>query len=349
RHDQATTSRWPPGTDATNYYVLDTVPGLMPGRYNVNLAVYPDGEQERLSVLDSAGTPGGGSVAIGGIDVLPPTARTDVASLGLTKRLDVNAAPGVSLLGDDIQQTAVAQGDPLHVTLFWRATGQPPDGLKTTLALQQDGQANPAWQSSAAPSFPTGQWRAEDVFRDWYDPVLPPQLAPGTYRVLAGLGGQLTPIGQVQVLERKRTFAAPSPQHPLTANLGGSIELLGYDQDRPAYAPGSTAKITLYWRGAAPMADSYTAFVHVLDTSRHVVTQVDAIPDHGQAPTNAWLPDEVVQDVYELPLKADLAPGTYQLEAGFYRGDTGVRLKATSPDVRTIDDGLLIGPLLITK
>ncbi|HVA26095.1 MAG TPA: glycosyltransferase family 39 protein [Chloroflexota bacterium] len=346
RHDQATTSRWPAGTEATNYYVLHTLPGLMPGHYTVNLGVYREGEQERLSVLDSAGAPRGGNVAIAGIDVLPPTMPANVA---LAKPLDVSAAPGISLVGGDIAQPIVAQGDPLHVTLFWRATGQPGDGLKTTLALEQDGQVSPAWQFSASPGFPTGQWRAGDVFRDWQDPVVPPQLTPGTYRVLAGMGGHLAPIGQVQVQGRKRTFAAPSPEHPLTASLGGSIELLGYDQDKPAYAPGSTAKITLYWRGTAAMAASYTAFVHVLDSGRHVVAQVDAIPAHGQAPTNSWLPGEVTRDVYELALKPALDAGAYQLEAGFYRGDTGVRLKATSPDVSVVDDGLLLGPLTVTK
>jgi hypothetical protein len=349
RHDQTTTRRWPAGTEATNYYVLDTLPGLMPGHYTINVAVYPDGEQERLSVLDTAGAPGGGNAAIGSIDVLRSITSGAAASPLPSTPLDVGVAPGISLLGDEMPQTMVSQGDSLHVTLFWRATAQPADGLKTTLAVQQDGQANPAWQFSAPPSFPTGQWRAGDVFRDWYDPVLPRTLPPGSYRVLAGMGGALTPIGRVQVQERKRTFAAPSSEHPIAADLGGSIELLGYDQDKPVYAPGSTAKITLYWRGAAPMADSYTAFLHVLDAGRHVVAQVDAIPDHGQAPTNAWLPDEVVQDVYELPLRPDLAPSTYQLEAGFYRGDTGARLKATSPDVRVIDDGLLIGPLTVRK
>jgi hypothetical protein len=151
------------------------------------------------------------------------------------------------------------------------------------------------------------------------------------------------------VQERKRTFAAPSPEHPLRANLGGSIEFLGYDQDKPAYTPGSSARITLYWRAVAPMSDSYTAFVHLLDAGRHVVSQMDAIPRQGQAPTNSWLPNEVVQDVYQLPLKPDLAPGSYQIEVGFYRGDTGVRLKATSSDASAIDDGLVIGPLIVTK
>jgi len=76
---------------------------------------------------------------------------------------------------------------------------------------------------------------------------------------------------------------------------------------------------------------------------------VDSVPEHGQLPTTAWLPGEIVQDSYELPLKRDLAPGTYQLEVGFYRADTGVRLKASSGNVPAIDDGLLIGQLTVEK
>ena len=184
---------------------------------------------------------------------------------------------------------------------------------------------------------------------DWYDPVLPPDLAPGVYQLSVGMSGDMAPLAQVQVLERKRVFANPSPQHGVTADLGDSIELLGYDQDKPAYAPGATARITVYWRDAAPMAGSYTAFAHILDSGRHVVSQVDAIPQGGQSPTNAWLPNEVVQDEFLLPLKPDLAPGSYQIELGFYRADTGVRLKATSSDVRAVDDGLLVGLLTVTK
>jgi 4-amino-4-deoxy-L-arabinose transferase-like glycosyltransferase len=349
RDGPATTLRWPAGEPATNYYVLQTLPGLMPGRYTLNVAVYPDGEQERLSVLDSAGAPGGGSVGIGSVDVLPPIEPADPASLGMDHSLNQPVAAGISLAGFDLPKAPIAQGDPLHLTLSWHATAAPKDGLQATLALQQPGQSQPAWEAAARPRFPTGQWRPGDVFRDWYDPALPPQLAPGTYQLLAGMDGNLVALGQVQVLERKRSFDLPSPSHPLRAELGGSIELLGYDQDKPAYAPGSTARITLFWRDAAPMADSYTAFVHILDSGRHVVAQVDSLPAHGQSPTNAWLPNEVVEDQYELPLKAELAPGAYRIETGFYRGDTGMRLEATSADVQAIDDGLLIGTLTIAR
>ncbi|HEX6511838.1 MAG TPA: hypothetical protein VF157_06045, partial [Chloroflexota bacterium] len=215
-------------------------------------------------------------------------------------------------------------------------------------ALRRPGESELAWQTDVQPRYPTDRWAAGDAFRDWYAPVLPAQLPAGDYELLVGLGGPMASIGQVQVQELQRTFAAPAPEHPLKANLGGTIELLGYDQDRPSYKPGSTARIILYWQGAAPMTDSYTAFVHVLDAGQHVVAQVDSIPAHAQLPTTAWLPGQVVSDAYDLPLKADLPPGAYQLEVGFYRGDTGIRLKASSTDVRAIDDGLLIGTLTVS-
>jgi hypothetical protein len=357
RRDQALTSRWQTGEEATDYYVMDTLPGLMPGKYGLNVAVYPKGGQERLSVLDAAGAPGGGSATIGTVDVLRPSAPVDLGAAGIPHPLQATVAPGVQLAGYDLASQTVSQGDPLHLALFWQVLARPPAGLKTTIALApvppgspraaQDSalSTQPTWSWSAAPAFPTASWQPGDAFREWEDPALPPDLPPGTYQLEVGMGGLLAPVGQVQVLERHRNFAAPEPEHPLAADLGGSIELLGYDQDQPSYKPGATAKITLYWRGAAPMSDSYTAFVHVLDPGRHVVSQVDAIPDGGRLPTTAWLPNEVVQDTYELPLKPSLAPGAYQLEVGFYRGDTGARLKASSPDVKAIDDGLLIGQL----
>jgi hypothetical protein len=344
RDDQATTTHWQPGVTAIDYFVLPTIPGLMPGVYNLNVAVYADGEQERLSVLDSAGAAAGGSFRLGKVTILPPLASSTPAGAGAQHPV----APGVDLVGFTIPKAPVSQGDPLHLTLQWQASAQPPTGLETTIALMPPAGGPAAWQFSGGPKFPTGQWRAGDQFTDWYDPVLPPQLAPGAYQVLVGMGQQMVPIGQVQVLERTRDFAAPTPQHPLTAQLGDAIQLLGYDVDKPSYPPGASVHLTLYWKALAPMTDSYTAFVHILDGGRHVVSQVDAIPAGGQLPTPAWLTGEVVPDQYQLPLRADVPAGSYQLEVGFYRADTGVRLKATSPDVRAVDDGMLIGAITVS-
>jgi hypothetical protein len=349
RHGQAATSRWQAGEEATAYYVLETLPGLMPGRYNLRVAVYPEGEDRRLSLLDAAGAPAGGDATIGSVEVPSAAEAVDPAQLGIPRPVNKSAAPGVALLGYDLPRSNLLQGDTLRLTLFWQAEAAPTVDLSTVLALRRPGDAEPAWQTSAAPRYPTSQWRAGDAFRDWRDAVLPAQLAPGGYQLLVGMGGELIPLAEVQIQERKRTFEAPSPEHRLRAELGGSIQLLGYDQDKPGYKPGSSARITVYWRGAEPMAASYTGFVHLLDSGRHVVSQMDTVPDRGMLPTTAWLPGEIVQDAYDLPLKPDLPPGTYQIEVGFYRPDTGLRLKAISSDVPAIDDGLLVGSLVVTN
>ncbi|HLY67774.1 MAG TPA: glycosyltransferase family 39 protein, partial [Chloroflexota bacterium] len=111
RHGQAATPRWRVGEEAVNYYVLETLPGLMPGLYTLNLAVYADGEQERLSVLDAAGAPGSGNVAVGTVEVLPPAGPTQASSLSIPKALDDSVAPGVRLIGYEPPSQPIGQGD----------------------------------------------------------------------------------------------------------------------------------------------------------------------------------------------------------------------------------------------
>ncbi|MHB8620418.1 MAG: hypothetical protein ACYDAG_12740, partial [Chloroflexota bacterium] len=351
-HGQASTNRWKVGESATNYYVLPTVPGLLPGTYNLNLAVYPSGGTRRLSVLDKAGAASGASTTLGQVRILPPLSPVNPSQLGIQHTLQAPVVQGIQLLGFDLPGKPVLQGQPLPLILFWRAVAPSAANLKTELSLTRpgssgDGQA--AWRWSSAPAFPTSQWKPGDAFRDWYQPRLPSDLAPGPYEVRVGMGGSLVPIGTVQVQQRQRSFALPYPEHPLQATIGAHIRLLGYDLDRPTYAPGDKVRLTLYWRASGAMRKSYTAFAHVLDAGRRVVAQRDTIPVHGTVPTNSWLPGQVVTDVSTLDLPANLSPGSYQLETGFYSADTGVRLAASSPSLEIIDNGILLGSLKVKR
>ncbi len=127
-----------------------------------------------------------------------------------------------------------------------------------------------------------------------------------------------------------RTFALPSPQYPLAADLGGQVRLLGYDIERDR-APRTTRlsiRITLYWQAQQRMNTSYTVFAQLLDPAGQVVAQADAIPQGGGYPTIWWLPGEVVVDTLTLELAADAPPDTgYRLIVGLYDADTGRRLQ----------------------
>jgi hypothetical protein len=88
-------------------------------------------------------------------------------------------------------------------------------------------------------------------------------------------------------------------------------------------------KVTLYWQALARVDGHYKVFVHLYDETGQLRTQVDDFPLHGDAPTESWLPGEVLIDRYTLHLPADLPAATYRLAVGMYDPVTGRRLPAT--------------------
>jgi hypothetical protein len=54
--------------------------------------------------------------------------------------------------------------------------------------------------------------------------------------------------------------------------------------------------------------------------------QVDRVPRDGAYPTTAWQSNEIVPDVYRVPIDANAPAGTYKIEVGLYDPATGGRL-----------------------
>ena len=97
---------------------------------------------------------------------------------------------------------------------------------------------------------------------------------------------------------------------------------------RPAQAsrrPGGTLSVSLLWRAARHMDESYTVFVHLLDAAGGKVAQHDGVPFGGIYPTSRWAAGELVRDVHTLQLPADLAAGV-PLRVGLYDTATQARL-----------------------
>lgn len=136
-------------------------------------------------------------------------------------------------------------------------------------------------------------------------------------------------------VEERRSFDAPSPQHPLDASFGGKLRLLGYDLtcsgrgDACLSGQNGEAGVVLYWQAQQPMDTSYTVTVQLLDPEGRVQAQSDSIPQGGGYPTTWWLPGEVVADahrLHSLRSPADTPAGAYRLIVGLYDGTTGDRL-----------------------
>ncbi len=96
------------------------------------------------------------------------------------------------------------------------------------------------------------------------------------------------------------------------ADWAGQVSLAGH---RTA-VENNQLRVTLAWQPLARMTLDYTAFVHLLDGEGNLVAQQDRPPDGY--PTSVWQPGEIVTDTYTIALPADLPPGQYTVQTGFY-------------------------------
>lgn len=127
-----------------------------------------------------------------------------------------------------------------------------------------------------------------------------------------------------------------------TAVFGDTLQLLGH---RPLWSQrptaGSTLELLTLWRVAGAPTHELKAFVHLVDASGNLVAQHDGL---DVLASNLQAGDEIVQ-LHQIPLPADLPPGSYTLRAGLYDPETGVRLllDGSGEDSRTLGD-VAVGP-----
>lgn len=133
-------------------------------------------------------------------------------------------------------------------------------------------------------------------------------------------------------------------QHPLHADLGDQVRLLGYAVSTERVAPGDTLLLTLYWQALSPVAERYTVFTHLLDASGQIRAQMDSEPQGGSLPTDHWSVGQAIQDNYALTVSADATPGPHTLEVGMYLLTTLERLPVRDPDSGVpLGDRVLLG------
>jgi hypothetical protein len=165
--------------------------------------------------------------------------------------------------------------------------------------------------------------------------------------------GQLEPriyLGAYQIsLLPTLTATEVNPTHLQVTNLAEQVQFLGYDQNTQTLQPGGRLDLTLYWQALTQLDDSYKVFVHMIDQGGNRVVQQDKIPQDWALPTTAWGPGEVVVDPYQVPLPADLSPGSYQIQIGMYSEQTGQRLSVHAAGASSQSDAISLGRITVVK
>jgi hypothetical protein len=144
-----------------------------------------------------------------------------------------------------------------------------------------------------------------------------------------------------------RLFTPPRIPQKVEADLSGLVRLSGYGVEPIEVRPGQEVHVRLYWQARAPIAESYTVFVHLLDGENQVRGQRDGLPGQGLRPTHTWMPGEIVVDDVRFAVAPGTPPGPHQLEVGMYLSASGVRLPVRDAAGRPQGDRVLL-PQIIT-
>jgi 4-amino-4-deoxy-L-arabinose transferase-like glycosyltransferase len=132
------------------------------------------------------------------------------------------------------------------------------------------------------------------------------------------------------------------------ANFEDGIALLGYEED----LADRELRLRLFWQASEPVADDYTAFVHVTRdgdgfdtpsaTQPKLIAQDDAQPARGYYPTSLWRPGDTVVDEHFLRLPEPFDPAVHQVVVGLYRLETLERLKVLNQDGQVVGDSVVV-------
>jgi hypothetical protein len=115
--------------------------------------------------------------------------------------------------------------------------------------------------------------------------------------------------------------------------------------------PGDELDTIIKWRCLAPIEESYTVFVHLMDRGNQIWDQQDYTPLGGSTPTHLWipkwLPGQTALDPYTLHMPAGAPPGDYYLEIGLYGMTTRQRVYQYDRDGDLVGDRLVLGPIRV--
>lgn len=313
---------WPTGGYVQTAYFVDLLPGTPPGTYTLALSLFDRQTLTPLTVY-ADGQPVGPEVVLGTVDVVAAQRPLTPEAISPQYRLTQAKGP-ITLHGAAVDRAVAAPGEGALLTLFWQNTGE--NSVELMLALQDEAGAVAISWPLELPAYGSGVWRSQHLL------PLPLTLASGQYQWAVRLGESLASFAELQIDAPERQMEPPPVAvaldqvlqrdgQPQVALVGATLE------EVDCLAAGSCA-VTLVWRGAAEMAESYGVFVHLLGPDGRIVAQSDGLPANWTRPTTGWLPQEYITDEHRLTipagLLAGLPAGEYVLVAGM--GDANGRL-----------------------
>ena len=277
----------------------------------------------------------------------------------------------ITLLGYDLDRTVVRVGESLRLTLYMQAARQLDEYYMPTAHLTN------AYRFTTDSRLLTPQWQPGEVVAERFDVTVPFGAQPGEYPLQVGMvnlsQGQDLTLADGRTMIRLTTIRVePARLHPparaLQAALGNFDQKLLLSGVRarsgwrtytapwaepPVVRPGETLHVTLHWRCLQPMRQSYTVFVHLIDSANRSWGQKDNPPLNASFPTfyfvPRWLPGQTVADPFPLPVDPATPPGEYWLEVGLYSTESLRRVPVFNREGDLVTDRIVVGSVRVEE
>ena len=157
------------------------------------------------------------------------------------------------------------------------------------------------------------------------------------------------PFGQPIATELRLSDAAIflrtlKPQHPVNADLGGQIRLLGYDLDPARVSPGDQVRVIYYWQALTDVEYDYLVSSTLLDAHSNAFTQRLSEPLSDHAPTSTWRRGAIILDIGEIKIPTTVHPGKYRFELGVIN-----RSDPTPLALANGQDRILLTPITVPR
>jgi hypothetical protein len=322
--------RWHLGYFLRDEYKLPIDPATPPGPYHFEVGMYDFVTAQNYGVVQN----------IGQITLTPPERRIPQPDeLNLQTTLSTVINKSLTLLGHNYADVQLPPGAEVVGKVFWQATKPIDQDYKIEFSLLTPNRKEYVIaEMPLSPSYPTSQWRHSEVVGAAYRFRIPAVAPAGDYPLSINVidpqtgnrVGPATILANITVEVQERNFELPQGVTPISAFLNDEIELVGYKLVDVTVAPKESFGLTLYWRSLRFAETNYTVFVHAIGPDQVIRGQWDNMPVQGTSPTSGWIPGEVIEDHYEVPMAKDAPPWKYDIFVGMYDGLTGERLPLAS-------------------
>jgi hypothetical protein len=139
--------------------------------------------------------------------------------------------------------------------------------------------------------------------------------------------------------------AEPQPTRRLDANLGGQLDVLGWDvtdlDDRPVkdVVPRRRYRFVIYYRVVERISGAWETFLHIDGFQRRFNGDHKTLD--GKYSFALWQVGDLIADRHEIELEPNFTPGNYQVYFGLYSGSRRLPVKRGAHHEDRVQGGTL--------